>query len=452
MKTILLVSANRLTNPYPVYPIGLSYLRAYLEKYLNGFSVQIFDCNIGDTVQLANIVKYGGYSYIGVSLRNVDGANSLDTTSFISGYKEIIDLIKANTNIPIIIGGAGFSIYPKAIFDILNPNYGIIGEGENSLKLLIEALECGNEVKDIEGIVCYDNEKFICNAHVNYLKSLDVKFEESLIDYYWKQSGMLNIQTKRGCPYNCIYCSYPIIDGRCVRTLDIDLIVDNIKRLKKETGVNYLFFTDSVFNINSNYNAKLAEKLIESGVNINWGAYFSPHNLTDEMLALYKASGLTHVEFGTESFSNEQLSNYGKNFEFSDVLYSSNLCLKHNIYYAHFLILGGYGETQKTIYETMENSKKIEYSVFFPYFGMRIYPGTRLQQLAIEQGVISKEDNLLKPTYYIAEGFNINETKQAALETGKAWIFPDVPLNPMMEMLRTKRNKKGVLWEYLRKP
>lgn len=452
MKTILLVSANRHTEPYPVYPIGLSYLQGYLEKYLPGFSVEIFDCNLADNHQLAEVIGRVHPAYIGISLRNVDGANSLDTSSFVSGYKRLIEGIRAHTGNPIIIGGAGFSIYPQAIFDVLKPDYGVVGEGEMSLKCLIETLECGGDIRDIEGIVYYDEDCFVCNKHINYLSALDVKFESSLVDYYWRQSGMLNIQTKRGCPYHCIYCSYPLIDGRLVRTLDTDLIVDNIRQLKEETGVDYLFFTDSVFNIGSDYNAELAEKLICSGVNIRWGAYFSPHGLTDEMMALYRSSGLTHIEFGTESLSNRQLMNYGKSFHVSDVIASSELCLKYNVYYAHFLILGGYGETEETLEETLSNSKRIRHSVFFPYFGMRIYPNTRLQQIAIEEGVISKDVDLLEPVYYLADGFDIEKTRRAALETGKAWIFPDNPSYEMMEKLRKERNKKGLLWEYLRKP
>ena len=452
MKTILLISANRHCVPYPVYPLGVSYLRGYLERTLSDFNVEVFDCNLGSNHDLGVLIKRLNPSYIGISLRNVDGANSLDRSSFISGYKEIVDTVRASSSNPIIIGGAGFSIYPQAIFDELKPNYGIVGEGEESLRQIIMALEVGDDPSAIEGVVCYKDRQFICNGHTKYLKSLSVSFEQSLTNFYWQKSGMLNIQTKRGCPYSCIYCSYPLIDGRIVRTLDTDLIVDNIARLNKDEGISYLFFTDSVFNISNDYNAELAEKLIKSGLRIRWGAYFSPSNLTDEMLGLYRASGLTHVEFGTESFSDTQLKNYGKRFTFSDVLESSELCLKHNIYYAHFLILGGYGETDATIRETIENSKRMSYSVYFPYMGMRIYPRTKLQQLAIAKGVISAEDDLLNPTYYLEDGFDIEKVKKMAMDTGKAWIFPDDPINDGMEFIRTKKNKKGVLWEYLRKP
>lgn len=452
MKSILLISANRFCNPYPVFPLGVAYLKRYLEKTLVDFKVEIFDCNLNTNEELVSLITSLKPSYVGVSLRNVDGANSLDRSSFIDGYKEIVSLVRESTSSPIIIGGAGFSIYPQAIFDALKPDFGIVGEGEESLYKLISALENGTDTSAIDGLVAYYNGSFVCNKHKGYLKFLDVHFDTQMASFYWQKSGMLNIQTKRGCPFDCIYCSYPIIDGRMVRTLDPDLIVDNIKRLKKETGINYLFFTDSVFNIGDKYNAELAEKLIQSKVDISWGAYFTPLNLTDEKLKLYKASGLTHIEFGTEAFCDSQLQNYGKRFTFSDVLNSSNLCLDNNIYYSHFLILGGYGESEKSLKETFENSKKISYSVFFPFMGMRIYPNTSLQRLSIAKGLISSDDPLLEPTYYLEDGFDIERTKQLALETGKAWIFPDDPVNEAMDVLRTKRNKKGVLWEYLRKP
>ncbi len=451
MRTILLISANRHKVPYPVYPLGITYLQSYLSKKLEGFEIELCDCNLVDNEELAKIIKEKKPSYIGLSLRNIDGCNSLDLSSFVDGYKEIVTVIRATSTSPLFIGGSAFSIYPKPLFDELKPNFGIIGEGEESLLQLILGLEAGSDVSTLEGVVSYRNGIYICNPHTKYVNTLNAQFDQNLVNYYWKDSGMLNIQTKRGCPYHCIYCSYPLIDGRKVRTLDTDLIIENIKKLKKDEGVNYLFFTDSVFNIHNGYNAELAEKLIKSELNIEWGAYFAPNNLTEDLLQLFKRSGLKHIEFGTESFSNQQLKNYGKLFTFEDVLKYSDLCLKNSIYYAHFLILGGYGETEASIKETIENSKKIDYSVIFPYWGMRIYPGTKLQSLAIQEGVISKEDDLLAPTYYMADGFDIEKVKKEALATGKAWVFPDDPQSDMMDVLRKKRNKKGVLWEYLRK-
>ncbi len=263
---------------------------------------------------------------------------------------------------------------------------------------------------------------------------------------------MLNIQTKRGCPYDCIYCSYPSIDGRCVRTMDPEAIAGNILRAKRDYGISYLFFTDSVFNISPEYNVRLAETLIRRRTDIRWGAYFSPRGIDAEQMRLFRASGLTHIEFGTESFCDRTLEAYGKHFTFGDVVRASRLALDEGVYYAHFLILGGYGDTRENVRETIENSRRMEYTVMFPYAGMRIYPHTRLAELAAKEGAIGRDDDLMAPSYYISRDFDLEEVRRAALATGKAWVFPDDPQSALADTLRLKRNKKGPLWEYLRKP
>jgi radical SAM superfamily enzyme YgiQ (UPF0313 family) len=273
--------------------------------------------------------------------------------------------------------------------------------------------------------------------------------DKDLVDYYWSKSGMLNIQTKRGCPHDCIYCSYPVIEGKKIRTLNADLVVETLKDLYFNRGITYVFFTDSVFNISNEYNRLLANKIIDSGVKVSWGAYFSPSNLTRVELTLFKKAGLTHIEFGTESFSDQQLKNYCKHFTFQEVLEISQICSDLGIFFAHFLILGGYGETEKSLDETFENSKKIPLTVFFPYIGMRIYPHTRLFDIAIAEGRIKSINDLLDPVYYLSEAVNPNTLKERALATGKKWIFPDFEDAGMIEKFRM-RNIRGPLWEYLR--
>jgi len=166
-------------------------------------------------------------------------------------------------------------------------------------------------------------------------------------------------------------------------------------------------------------------------------------------LQLFKASGLTHIEFGTESISNQALKSYGKHFSVDDILQQSELCNLAEVPFAHFLILAGYGETDDTINETFENSKKIKNTVFFPFVGMRIYPGTRLHEIAVHENIIDKNDLLLEPRYYISKEVNTDTLKTRAKNTERRWVFPDEDTSAITNKMRTLRNKKGPLWEYL---
>lgn len=449
---ILLISANRHKTPYPIYPLGTAYLKPFIEKNIADTEVIILDCNLLNNQELGNSIREINPNIIGVSFRNVDGANSLDKRGFMPGYKEIIAIVKENSCAPIIIGGSGFSIFPLEFMSELDADYGVHGEGEKPLTSLISCLLHNNigEINNIPSVISKGCKSL--DISKDYVKSITAKFQPDLLEYYWKHSGMLNIQTKRGCPNKCIYCSYPYIDGRCVRTMDTDEIALNLKEIREESGADYFFFTDSIFNICNLYNQELAKSLIKHNTQISWGGYFSPSNITEEQMALYKASGLKHIEFGTESLCDQTLAKYGKNFTVEDIFRTSNLALKHNVYYAHFLILGGYGETAEELAITLENSKKIRHTVFFPYIGMRIYPNTPLYNFALEDGTITQNSNLMEPHYYIRDGFDLEETRKVALATNKAWVFPDDPQNEMMTTLRIKKNKKGLLWEYLRKP
>jgi radical SAM superfamily enzyme YgiQ (UPF0313 family) len=214
--------------------------------------------------------------------------------------------------------------------------------------------------------------------------------------------------------------------------------------------INYVFFTDSVFNISNPFNIELAEKMIKKGLKIKWGAYFSPYDLTKEMLQLYSTAGLTHIEFGTESLSDSTLKKYGKHFTVQDVVNVSKFCNEIGIYFSHFLILGGYGETEQTIDEGFENSKRFNDTVFFPYIGMRIYPGTELEKLAREDGTITAEDDLLEPTFYLAKGIDYSTLKERAIQTGRRFVFPDEDVVTVMNRMRA-HNRKGMLWHHLKK-
>ena len=183
---------------------------------------------------------------------------------------------------------------------------------------------------------------------------------------------------------------------------------------------------------------------------MKWGAYFSPHNLDEELLRLFKEAGLTHIEFGTESLSDSVLKSYGKHFNVDEVVGISALCNKVDIYFAHFLITGGYGETEDTVNEGFENSKRFNDTVFFPYIGMRIYPGTTLAELARKNGVIDPMDNLLEPVYYIAPDIDYSTLRVRAEKTGKRWVYPDEDVAMIMRRMRL-RNRKGSLWHHLKK-
>jgi radical SAM superfamily enzyme YgiQ (UPF0313 family) len=445
---ILLISGNKLRHPYPVYPLGISYIASYLRKQLPQISVDLFDCNLASNEELEQILTTRNYLAIGISMRNVDNVNFLDEENYVHFYRQLIDLCRAGSAAPIVLGGAGFSIFPELLMSRLAPDFGIQGEGEYAFSSLVQCLLEKRDPSEIAGLLVPQAEGIRVNPRGSFREDLCLEFEPELLVYYWRHSGMLNIQTKRGCPFQCDFCSYPLIEGRNVRTLDAELVVETLARLKQDHGIDYVFFTDSVFNIAPSYNQRLAELLIKRQTGVRWGAFFSPRTMSRQDLLLLKQSGLTHMELGTDSLSEAMLGNYRKAFSVAEVLALSNLCHELSVHFAHFLILGGFGETPQTLRETFDNAERLPPTVLFPAVGTRIYPGTGVARRALMDGSIQSEEELLQSRYYLSPAIDADQLKAQFSSSSHRWVFMDEDLAPGMNRMRQK-GYKGPLWEYI---
>ena len=126
----------------------------------------------------------------------------------------------------------------------------------------------------------------------------------------------------------------------------------------------------------------------------------------------------------------------------------SESCYRLKINYAHFLIIGGVGETEKSLNETVCNAARLKNTVFFPFFGMRIYPGTKLQKIAIREKKITADDPLIIPKYYLNESLNYEAFRQSVKNSSQAWVMPDDASNYEIEARLRKKGRRGPLWEY----
>lgn len=445
------ISANNFKEPYPVYPLGVSYLITYLERNMPECTCSLFDFNLdGSYDEMRRWCEDGEFDAIAISLRNIDDNNILSENCFVNHYIRIVSTLRQVTDVRILVGGAGFSIFPELLLERLGADFGIKGEGEKSLCELLDAIFHGKDWHSVEGLVYRDPEgKVRVNGRSTYVESPCLEMNPDSVGYYFDKSGMLNVQTKRGCPFKCIYCSYPVIDGRKVRNLDASAVVDNIREMNGKFGIDYLFFTDSVFNIDRSYNEELCHRIIESGLKVRWGAYFSPRNLSREELALYQEAGLTHIEWGTDTLADKTLETYAKGITWEEIRNTSLWAGDLGIFYAHFMILGGYGETDETLRQTFERSKELGFTVLFPYIGMRIYPNTRLFEIALQEGVVSGAEELIEPKYYVSRDVDLGNVKELAAASGQKWVFPGDGNEALIERFRAKK-RRGPLWEFLR--
>lgn len=445
---VLLVSANRLKAPYAVYPLGLDYVaRAIQDRH----EVRVVDLNAaGDDAVLVTAIRETPPDLVGLSIRNIDNTDTLDPRGFTGQYRDLVTLTRSHTTAPIVLGGSGFTIFPAELMALLKADFGIIGEGER-LAGLLAALENGADPAGLPGVILPGQTATLPPPLDTHAGRATNQFP-SVTAYYVRRGGMLNLQTKRGCPFRCIYCTYPHIEGRTMRLIPPREVAATALGLQ-EAGARYLFITDSAFNADYAHSRAVAEAFREVGLSIPWGAFFAPTRPPADYFDRLARAGLSHVEFGTEAMADGVLESYRKPFRVADIRIAHGAVQAAGVHCAHYLLLGGPGETAATLAETLSNIDKLRNTVVFFFCGMRIYPHTALYRLAVAKGMITEGQDLLEPIFYrskVLDDAAILEEVQRRADGRVNWVFGAGGDETEKILARLhRRGFVGPLWEFL---
>jgi len=266
---------------------------------------------------------------------------------------------------------------------------------------------------------------------------------------------MANIQTKRGCPFGCCYCTYPLLEGSRMRLRPVAEILAEIGSLVHDHGVDYLYFVDDIFNFPAEFTAQLCTAMADAGLTVRWSAFINPGFITPELLAAMQRAGCDAVEFGTDSGSAEMLKSMGKSFSVEDVRRASHLCAEAGIDTAHYLLFGGPGETEESILESFRLMDELAPTAVIAMTGIRIYPGTALYRTALDEGIITPDTDLLQPVFYLSAAVREQLTELVLAEAmqRRNWLVPGLEVNMSEAMLEALRRFKvrGPLWKLMKR-
>ena len=445
---VLLLSANTSLEPHPVYPLGLDYVAGAISS---SHKVRILDANLldGEEGLRADIQAFAPNA-VGISLRNIDSGTDLATKSFIERARRLVKTVRSCCDASVILGGSGFSLYPFPLLEYLEADCGIVGEGER-LADLLSALESGNPKPVLPGIVLRGQPPRH-PAPWPGQPSRRLPGENLHTSFYLGNGGILNLQTKRGCLFRCIYCVYPLLEGENLRLFPPEEVGRTARSLQ-DSGARYLYVTDSVFNAHEEHSLAVAGSLRDAGISVPWGGFFTPRVSRPDYFSRMAECGLTHVEFGTESLSGHMLRTYGKPFGPEDVFDAHRKAQEAGLFVSHYFLLGGPGETGKTVMETLKRIEKLPRSVFFFSCGIRMHPETRIHSMALREGSIAPNEDLMQPVFYTPRGISlagINEMLETFAGGRGNWV---IPRNEERLARVTRRlyamGHTGVLWDRL---
>ncbi len=309
--------------------------------------------------------------------------------------------------VDLIVGGGAVSVFYAQLGQQL-PRGTIISVGEG--ELLLEDWLRGH---DISRHRCYIVGQTKPRPHLIHEAPLPLTKTACNYDYieriwpefsYYLQAPdfYFGVQTKRGCPHNCCYCVYTVIEGKQVRVNPIAEVVAEMRQLYQR-GVRNFWFTDAQFIPARKFipeaEALLAAILAAGMGDIHWAAYIRADNLSPRLCELMVKTGMNYFEIGITSGAQELIRKMRMGYNLRVVL---DNCRDLKAAGFKDLVSVNYSfnvidETWDTIRQTVAyhrelerifGADKVEPAIFF----IGLQPHTHLEAYALKQG-------MLKPGY-----------------------------------------------------
>jgi len=382
---VLLVFPKTGLDKYAQLPLGLLSIASTL---VDDYEVEIIDQRIDE--KWAEKVELKSRDSICVGVTSMTGVQ-------IANAIEISKIAKKHTKL--IWGGVHPTLLPHQTLQNKYIDIIVLGEGEVTFPLLLKALKDPKRFEHIRGIGYKDSK----GIHVNELRDfLDMNTVSNLPyhlleieKYLTKREGFkrcLSLETSRGCPHDCSFCSNPIIHKRLWSCLNVENLIQKTKYLQNRFKLDGIVYQEDNFFVNILRVKKFCEA-IQKDINIGWKANCRISYLLNKdsaFLKMLEKGGCKVLQFGVESGTNRILKLVNKGITIEDILKVNSKLAKGDIICRYNFIVGIPTETQEEIQSTLDFIEKLQSenaNLDTPFLNLYTpWPGTKLFDLSIEKG------------------------------------------------------------------
>jgi radical SAM superfamily enzyme YgiQ (UPF0313 family) len=431
---ILLIRDNTLgfsneTNVTGIYPpLGLAYIASVLEQ--GGHHISFIDNKILGLRD--NCLKDR------IKLINPEIVLLSSMTPSWQGLIKLSRLIKdASPHIITGVGGPHLSAYPIESLSNKSLDFGVYGEGENTILEVIKTIQEGRTLDGISGCIFRKNGEVVVNAPRKEIDDLDsIPFPSIGLLPYKKYIALLvnspffTIVTSRGCPYSCKFCFQGYL-GK-YRARSPENVVNEIEMLVNEYGIQEIITFDETFAVEEQRALRICELIQRKGIKFKWDIRTRVDLLSEKLLMSLKSSGCSRIHLGIESGNQEILCNMEKIINIPEVIDRVNLAKKLGFEIRGYFMLAYPGETYKSICSTIEFAKSLplDWASFTITIGL---PETEIYKQALINGEFhvdywreySKGNVLSSKPYFIPAGM-----KESDLFALKRRAYLDFYLRP----------------------
>jgi len=390
-------------------PIGMAYVAGHLDQTRH--TLKVLDLMFSDDylADVETTVKEFRPDLVGVSVRNLSNHSYMDPQWALPITKEVIECIRDNSPATIVLGGPAFSLLPRECFSYLKPDLGIAGDAGEAFAELANRLEIGEpSYHDLPGLVHQEGGQIIfnggrCTSEFNKPPRL-----EDLDMAKYRQAGFgIGVLTKLGD------FSYPSSASTAAQaaTADkesgwrvirpVDEVVQEVKEMEQRFGLRKVFFIDNGFNVPMDHAKTLCHALIDADLSLHWNTCMAPFSCDTELVGLMKQAGCALVIMGNTRGDPHDGASLNDRLE--PLLEVCRLCEEGGLHYTISQTFGEPGETRETVEGKLDFLRQLKPAMANLRVGVSILPGSDVASLALAEGMISEESELLRPTFYLAD-------------------------------------------------
>ena len=460
---ILLIITNRYRGPIPVMPLGACLVAESCERA--GHQVNLLDLMFerNPLHALGSVIDKTKPDVVGISLRNIDNNDMLHPVAFYNDLTSLMQTIREKTDATVVLGGAAVGVMPEALLRFTEADWAVLGDGEIVFPKVLDILSKNMVPKDIAGVAWIEDTGFRINTGF-----VDRFSDNGLVpDFsrwinlpaYLSRFSPVPIQTKLGCHFKCVYCTYRKIEGQDYRLCDPQIIGGTIMDLEKR-GLRDVEFVDNVFNSPYDHAISLCDSIARVRTNVRLQTVeLNPYFVDDNLIGAMEQAGFVGIGITVESAADPVLDRLKKGYTARDVFKASEVIQRNRMPCLWVFMLGGPGETEETVQESLSFAEKCisQRDVALFMIGIRIYPGTELENIARTEGVLTLPPHeMLEPVFYLSPSINkkwLLKKVHNSMATHMNFINPNaigLPFLPAINFVGYWLGVKPPLWKNTR--
>jgi len=365
--------------------LGIAYIASILKE--SGYKCKFFDLNLFE-INEEQVLEYIAKNKPGLVGMKLWG----------NGFLSLIELAKKIKKISpksvIVAGGPQVTLFKEQIFDIARSiDFLIYGEGELALKEFIEYLNGKRTLRDVRNLIFKENGNIVRNQ-MRLIRDLDsLPLPDWSVFSLDKYFPLFLINMKRGCQFQCAFCSHNYFWGReiedevlmgkdleyirsynVVRKRSWNSIKQEIDRNLFKYNVAMLEIVDSTPDIE--LLTKFSEYVINKKIPITWASFGRINYYNEDTYKKFSDAGCSALWYGIESGNKQILEKMGKTYGEEEIKRDISLANKYGIKAICAMIIGFPGETEKTLDDSISLMKEINVytKVTIPFFLQRGSP------------------------------------------------------------------------------